>query len=122
MFYDTFSDLCKRKGVSVTKATVEIGLSRTIGSAWKQRGLTPKGDTLQKIADYFGVTTDYLLGAEADEKEKAPTPKDERKPNSDDIKIALFGGDTEVTDEMWDEALFAVDMIKERYKRKKAKG
>ena len=75
MFYDRFSELCKKRGISVTKATVEIGLSRTIGTAWKNRGLTPKADTLQKIADYFGVTTDYLLGSET---EKAPTPEGER--------------------------------------------
>ena len=86
MFYDLFSELCKSKGVSVTKATVEIGLSRTIGTAWKKRGLTPKGDTLQKIADYFGVTTDYLLGAET---EKAPTPGGERQIGFDDFTYAM---------------------------------
>ena len=53
-------------------------------------------------------------------KEKAPTPKGERKPDVEDLKWALFGGDGEVTDEMWEEALFAAEMIKARYKRKKA--
>ena len=53
-------------------------------------------------------------------KEKAPTPKGERKPDVEDLKLALFGGDGEVTDEMWEEALFAAEMIKARYKRKKA--
>lgn len=76
MFYDLFCELCNKKGISVTKATVEIGLSRTIGTKWKNTGATPNGDTLNKIAEYFGVTTDYLLGAET---EKASTPKDERK-------------------------------------------
>lgn len=69
MFYDLFCELCEKKGVSVTKATVEIGLSRTIGTKWKRTGATPNGDTLNKIADYFGVTTDYLLTGE--EKETA---------------------------------------------------
>jgi transcriptional regulator with XRE-family HTH domain len=46
----------------------------------------------------------------------------ESKINSnDDLKLALFGGDSEVTDEMWEEALFAAQLIKERYKRKKDK-
>lgn len=76
MFYDLFCELCNKKGISVTKATVEIGLSRTIGTKWKNTGATPNGDTLNKIAEYFGVTTDYLLGAET---EKAPTPQDERE-------------------------------------------
>ena len=67
MFYDLFCQLCEKKGVSVTRATVEMGLSRTIGSKWKRTGATPNGETLNRIAEYFDVTTDYLLsGNEAD--------------------------------------------------------
>ena len=64
MFYDLFCQLCEKKGVSVTRATVEMGLSRTIGSKWKRTGATPNGETLNRIAEYFGVTTDYLLTGE----------------------------------------------------------
>lgn len=64
MFYDVFCDLCEKKGVSPTRATVEIGLSRTIGTKWKTTGATPSGETLSKIAAYFDVSTDYLLGKE----------------------------------------------------------
>ena len=61
MFYDKFKQLCTQKGVSCNRAAAEIGLSNATPTSWKKRGLTPKGDTLTKIADYFGVTTDYLL-------------------------------------------------------------
>lgn len=88
MFYDLFCELCKQKGISVTKATVEIGLSRTIGTKWKRTGATPNGETLNKIADYFGVTTDYLLTGET---EKAPSQEGERPVSDDDIKFALWG-------------------------------
>lgn len=115
MFYDLFSELCKSKGVSVTKATVEIGLSRTIGTAWKKRGLTPKGDTLQKIADYFGVTTDYLLGAET---EKAPTPEGERQISDDDMMFALWGDTEEMDQADLDDVKRYADYVRER-KRKK---
>lgn len=84
MFYDLFCDLCKQRGVSVTKATIDIGLSRTIGTKWKRTGATPNGETLQKIADYFGVSTDYLLGTET---EKAPTPESGRKLDYDIYRI-----------------------------------
>lgn len=71
MFYDLFCQLCEKKGVSVTRATVEMGLSRTIGSKWKRTGATPNGETLNRIAEYFGVTTDYLLTGEQPQKEQA---------------------------------------------------
>lgn len=68
MFYDKFKELCEKKGVSCNKAAIEIGLSNATPTTWKKRGLTPKSDTLAKISDYFGVTTDYLLGTEQKEK------------------------------------------------------
>ena len=64
MFYDEFSRLCKERGISVTKATEEIGLARTIGTKWKKTGATPNGETLAKIAEYFETTVGELLGIE----------------------------------------------------------
>lgn len=61
MFYNTFKDLCDARGISCKKAAIEIGLSNSLPTAWKKRGLTPKADTLSKIADYFHVSTDFLL-------------------------------------------------------------
>ena len=40
----------------------ETGVSTSTLSSWKTGRYTPKQDKLQKIADYFGVTVDYLLG------------------------------------------------------------
>lgn len=113
MFYDVFEKLCLKKGVSRQRACTDCGFSRTAWNKWKTGGI-PNGEGLQRMADYFGVSVDYLLGKE--ETKKAP---EKREPNKEDIKIALFGGDGEVTDEMWEEALFAAQLIKERYKRKK---
>lgn len=62
MFYDLFKQLADNRGVSVHRATQDIGLSKSTATKWKNTGATPQGDTLQKIASYFGVTVDYLLG------------------------------------------------------------
>ena len=85
MFYDLFCELCQKKGVSPTRATVEIGLSRTIGTKWKTTGATPKGETLSKIADYFGVSVDYLLGN--DQKQKAPSDDEGRFKEGELIRL-----------------------------------
>ena len=70
MFYDVFTDLCERKGVSPNKALIDCGISRTSTAKWRE-GAIPRGVTLQKLADYFGVTTDYLLTGE--DTKKAPS-------------------------------------------------
>ena len=61
MFYDIYKDLCDRVGKSPTGAALEMGISKGTVSFWKNKGSVPNADTLQKIADYFGVSTDYLL-------------------------------------------------------------
>lgn len=69
MFYDRFKQLCEKKGVSCNKAAIEIGLSNATPTKWKKTGATPVGETLDRIAAYFNVSTDFLLGIEA-KKEK----------------------------------------------------
>lgn len=63
-FYDTFERLCQQNGISKTKAALEIGLSNATPTKWKKTGATPDGNTLAKIAEYFGVTADSLLNGE----------------------------------------------------------
>ena len=61
MFWDIYSDLCKKNKKSPTSVSIELGFTNAACSKWK-KGTTPNGKTLQSIADYFGVTTSYLLG------------------------------------------------------------
>lgn len=63
MFFEQFSNLCTEKGVSRYKAAMDIGLNRSAVDRWR-RGSVPTGSTLSKLAEYFGVTTDFLLGVE----------------------------------------------------------
>ena len=97
MFFDIFKLLCEKKGVSPKKATEDIGLSNSITTKWKKTGATPKGDTLQRIADYFGVTTDYLLTGE--ETKKAPTPEGERPITFDDFTYAFYNESKDLPEE-----------------------
>lgn len=78
MFYDVFSKLCDSKGISCKRAAMEIGLSNSIAAKWKRTGATPNGETLSRIADYFGVTVGYLLGEEEQKETPVLTVKDER--------------------------------------------
>lgn len=62
MFYDLFCRLCTQRGITPTKAALEIGLSKSTATKWKQTGATPQGETLARVAAYFGVSADLLLG------------------------------------------------------------
>lgn len=65
MFYERLQMLCSKKTTDVTNLLKALKLSTSKGTLWKN-GSVPKGDTLLKIAEYFNVSTDYLLtGKEA---------------------------------------------------------
>ena len=74
MFWDNFLRLCEKANKSPNAVGADLGYSSGSITAWKQ-GRVPKWATVSKIADYFGVTTDYLLGT-TDQKEK-PSSEDE---------------------------------------------
>lgn len=67
MFFDIYKNLCSMHGMSPNGAAKILGLSSAIVTKWKKTGAVPKGETLNKIADYFNVSVDYLLGNEADD-------------------------------------------------------
>ncbi len=60
MFYDNFIIECNKNNISPTAAALKIGFPRSIVTIWKN-GSKPRDANLKKIADYFGVTVDYLL-------------------------------------------------------------
>lgn len=62
MFFDVYASLCKSKGKKPSVVAAELGINKSNVSNWKNNGYTPRGEVLQRIADYFEVTTDYLLG------------------------------------------------------------
>ena len=72
--YENIRALCSEKNIKPGKMCVELGLSKSLMTDLKAgRKKTVRVDTARKIADYFGVTVDRVLGAE---KETA-APKDD---------------------------------------------
>ena len=59
--YEIFERLCKEKGVTAYRVCKETGLTTATISNWKAGRYTPKQEKMQKIADYFGVSVDYLM-------------------------------------------------------------
>lgn len=76
-------------------------------------------ETLLRLGEFFDVSVGYILGAE--DIIKAPADLGKRSVSDDDIKFALFGGDGEITDAMYDEVRQFAAMVKLREDTKKRK-
>lgn len=58
--FDIVKELCKKQGISINTLEERVGFSRNSLYSW--RNSSPKPEKLSVIADYFNVSTDYLLG------------------------------------------------------------
>ena len=58
--FDIVKELCKKQGISINTLEEKIGFSKNSLYSWKNS--EPKPSKLDAVANYFGVSTDYLLG------------------------------------------------------------
>ncbi|WP_024348221.1 transcriptional regulator [Lacrimispora indolis] len=64
--YDIYCKLRDSKGYKDATVAKATGITKSTFSDWKYGRSTPKQEKLQKIADFFGVTVDYLMGSDSD--------------------------------------------------------
>ena len=78
--YEIFEKLCQSHKITPYQVCKETGLTTATISNWKAGRYTPKADKLQKIADFFGVSIEYLMTGNPEQEEKviSLTSKDER--------------------------------------------
>lgn len=90
IFFARLESMCSQNPVKDVSGLLKaLDLSTSKGTAWRN-GAIPKGDILLKIASYFHVSTDYLLGntddpTPAGQKEKPPAQGGEQ--NEKDMRI-----------------------------------
>lgn len=76
--FERFMRLLKEKGKRFSDISKETGIPYSTFTDWKAGRYTPKADKLQKIADYFGVSVDYLMTGKDWEWEAATPAEIER--------------------------------------------
>lgn len=94
MFFDNFDRYCKQIGKTNSEVTKAIGLDPSSCTGWRN-GSVPRNGTLKKLADYFGITVEELMGTK---KEPAGTG------GLDDVKKQVV----ELMDDMSQEELNAL--------------
>ena len=68
--YEIFSKLLEERNLRAADVCKGTGLPSSLFSEWKRGKSNPKADKLQKIADFFGVSIEYLMTGE--KKEESP--------------------------------------------------
>lgn len=105
--YETIKSLCEEKGVTIARMCADAGISKGILTDLKMgRKNTLSSKTLSKIAASLGVSVDRILGS------------GQAMLTREDMKIALFGGAGDISDEMLEEVYRFAAYVKQREKEK----
>ena len=62
VFAERLRELRTEKGVGQNKLAADLGLSNASISYWENEKQEPTASAIVKLASYFDVSTDYLLG------------------------------------------------------------
>ena len=103
-----------RKALGMTQRQLadRIGVSNTSISNWEKGLSRPDADLIQKLCSALQLQPNDFYGT--NETASAPTGSGRRAVSDDDIKFALFGGDGEITDAMFDEVKRFAAFLKQR--------
>lgn len=124
--FDRIKNLADSRGKSIVDVEADLGLSKNYLYKWKKSA--PNSTKLIEVADYFNVSTDYLLGREekksSNEDQKS---KDLKKFLEDNLDNGMTFGDGKVTQEDKEKLEIALTQIFYRYydemkKRNEEKG
>ncbi len=108
MFGDIFKDLRLEKKLSQDRIAEELEVSQGLITKWESHQSTPSPEMLDYIADYFNVTTDYLIGRT----DMKNNPMDTLK-TMERYKF-LMDSDGRLTDEQKE---FFMDMIETQHRK-----
>lgn len=96
MLLDKIKTLCDER--EETLASLERKMDFGNGTIRRWDKITPSADKLAKVADFFHVSVDYLLGREKEEN-VAASQEDESEITFDDFTYALHSETQELTEE-----------------------
>lgn len=110
--------ICKEKKIPISKLERDLGYSNGyIGQL--RKGVFPT-DRLVDIANYLGVSTDYLLTGE--ETKKSLSEAGEGEVTDRQVKAAFFHGTDMTEEEMdaaWDDVMDFRDLVLKRRERER---
>ncbi|MFT9056769.1 MAG: helix-turn-helix transcriptional regulator [Ethanoligenens sp.] len=86
-FSDILQTLLKEHETTAYKLSQSLNVSQSIISHWKNGTKMPSAQNLQRLADYFGVSVDYLLTGEERESESSKELEEETEEQAIDRQL-----------------------------------
>lgn len=91
----------KERGIKQTTLCAAFGIAQSTLSSWENSIYEPDQNTTLKLADYFGVSVDYLLGRDT----PTPAPTDN---TITEERLRALGIDTDKLENLTDEQLSVI--------------
>ena len=113
-FGDRIRNGRKAAGLTQRQLADRLGVSNTSISNWEKGLSRPDADMIQKLCHILTLDPNYFYGTE-----NAHGTDSMRAVSDEDIKFALFGGDGDITDAMYDEVKRFAAFLKAREAGKK---
>ena len=107
-FFERFESLCRERGEKTTALGTQLGFSKSTISQWRNGKTAPNQKSLERLADYFDVSTDYLLGL------SGLRNPDKEWDDAQKIKQTVFGT-TDIPEHAWKDFEKVVGRLKEKY-------
>lgn len=97
--FERIKKLAEKRGKNLKTVATDLGFSENALYKWKNQ--SPTTDNLTKVADYFGVSLDYLVGREVEQQEL-----------DDRSELIAAHIDDNVTDEEMEDIIKYINYIK----------
>lgn len=119
---DRIKDFAKKKRVSVHKVLLDCKINSNLVTDMRRRGTIPSAETLSKIANYFQIPINLLIG-EVPTTPGTPTPPEiaEKEVTFNDFTYAMYNESQELTEENKQKLLEMARFFKEQQDKEKAK-
>lgn len=109
MFSERLKRLRMEKGITQKELADRLHISRSTIAGYESLGKEPDGEKLCALADFFGVSVDYLLGVTDSRELTSPAPAAAQRP----VEAAIAGELSSLSDRQLDRLFGYIQALKE---------
>lgn len=109
MFSERLKRLRMEKGITQKELADRLHISRSTIAGYESLGKEPDGEKLCALADFFGVSVDYLLGVTDSRELTSPAPAAAKRP----VEAAIAGELGSLSDRQLDRLMGYIQALKE---------